>query len=78
MGFGKLAVQRRGIYWLTKCNVSVQEWRHCLQKQITTITDADLDKLLAEKLFAQVRKSLQNDFDLLMSRNFLQRLTTGV
>ncbi|MEG4959006.1 MULTISPECIES: TIGR03985 family CRISPR-associated protein [unclassified Microcoleus] len=61
--------------WLTKWNVSVNQWRHSLQKQIA-IADADLDKLLAEKLFAQVRKSLQNDFDFLVSRNLLQRLTS--
>ncbi|MEG3896465.1 MULTISPECIES: TIGR03985 family CRISPR-associated protein [unclassified Microcoleus] len=57
--------------WLIKWDVSVNEWRHSLQKQIA-ISDRDLDELLAEKLFAQVRKSLQNDFDLLVSRNCLQ------
>lgn len=61
--------------WLIKWDVSVKEWRQCLQKQIA-IADADLDKLLAEKLFAQVRKSLQNDFDLLVERHWLQRLTS--
>ena len=44
-------------------------------KRQIAISDRDLDELLAEKLFAQVRKSLQNDFDLLVSRNLLQRVT---
>ncbi|MEG4496155.1 TIGR03985 family CRISPR-associated protein [Microcoleus sp. F10-C6] len=60
--------------WLIKEDVSVNEWRHSLQKQIA-ISELDLDEVLAEKLFAQVRKSLQNDFDLLVSRNWLQRVT---
>jgi CRISPR-associated protein (TIGR03985 family) len=60
--------------WLIKLDVSVNEWQHALQKQIA-ISDIDLDWLLAAKLFAQVRKSLQNDFDMLVSRNWLQRVT---
>jgi CRISPR-associated protein (TIGR03985 family) len=60
--------------WFIEWEVSVNEWRHSLQKQIA-ISDRDLDELLAEKLFAQVRKSLQNDFDLLVSRNWLQRIS---
>ncbi|MBE9186349.1 TIGR03985 family CRISPR-associated protein [Microcoleus sp. LEGE 07076] len=60
--------------WLIKWDVSVNQWRQSLQKQIA-IADRDLDELLAEKLFAQVRKSLQNDFDLLVSRNWLQRVS---
>lgn len=60
--------------WLIKWDVSVKEWRQSLQKEIA-ISDRDLDELLAEKLFAQVRKSLQNDFDLLVSRNWLQLIT---
>lgn len=60
--------------WLIKWDVSVKDWRQSLQKQIA-ISDRDLDELLAEKLFAQVRKSLQNDFDLLVSRNWLQLIT---
>ncbi|MBE9163852.1 TIGR03985 family CRISPR-associated protein [Tychonema sp. LEGE 06208] len=57
--------------WLIEWDVPVNEWRHSLQKQLA-ISEIDLDELLAEKLFAQVRKSLQNDFDLLVSRNLLQ------
>ena len=60
--------------WLIKGDVSVNEWRQSLQKLIA-ISDFDLDELLAEKLFAQVRKSLQNDFDLLVSRTWLQLIT---
>ncbi len=60
--------------WLIEWDVSVKKWRNSLQKQIA-ISDRDLDEVLAEKLFAQVRKSLQNDFDLLVSRNWLQRVT---
>ncbi|MEG3935573.1 TIGR03985 family CRISPR-associated protein [Microcoleus sp. T3_B1] len=60
--------------WLIKEDVSVNEWRRSLRKQIA-ISELDLDELLAEKLFAQVRKSLQNDFDLLVSRNWLKRVT---
>jgi CRISPR-associated protein (TIGR03985 family) len=59
--------------WLTKWNISVNDWRQSLQKQIS-IADTDLDKLLVEKLFAQVRKSLQSDFDLLVSRHCLERV----
>ncbi|MEG4228544.1 TIGR03985 family CRISPR-associated protein [Microcoleus sp. N9_B2] len=61
--------------WFIKYNVSVKEWRQSFLKEIT-IADSDLDNILAEKLFAQVRKSLQNDFDLLVSRNWLKRLTS--
>lgn len=61
--------------WFIKCNVSLNEWRQSFLKEIT-IADSDLDNILAEKLFAQVRKSLQNDFDLLVSRNWLKRLTS--
>ena len=55
-------------------NALANSWRQSLQKEIA-ISDRDLDELLAEKLFAQVRKSLQNDFDLLVSRNWLQLIT---
>ncbi len=60
--------------WLIKWDVSIKEWRQSLQKQIA-LSDRDLDEILAENLFAQVRKSLQNDFDLLVSRNWLQLIT---
>lgn len=59
--------------WLLELTVPIAEWRNSLQAQIP-INTADLDKLLEERLFAQVRKSLQSDFDLLVSRNYLQRI----
>lgn len=59
--------------WLVASNISVDEWQHSLQKQIT-ISDPVLNACLEERLFAQVRKSLQSDFDLLVSRNWLQRV----
>ena len=59
--------------WLTKWDVSVTDWRHSLKKQIS-IADTDLDELLEQRLFAQVRKSLQSDFDLLVSRHCLERV----
>lgn len=60
--------------WLVELDVSVNEWRQSLQKQVL-ISHTVLDACLEERLFAQVRKSLQSDFDLLVSRNWLQRLT---
>jgi CRISPR-associated protein (TIGR03985 family) len=60
--------------WLMKWDVSIKEWRQSFQK-IIAISDVDLGDILAEKLFAQVRKSLQNDFDLLVNRNWLQRIS---
>lgn len=60
--------------WLLESNISVDEWRYSLQKQVP-ISDVVLDTSLKERLFAQVRKSLQSDFDLLVSRNWLQRVT---
>lgn len=63
--------------WLAKWEVSVEQWRYSLQKQIA-ISDSDLDNCLEERLFAQVRKSLQSDFDLLVSRNLLKRVTDVV
>lgn len=59
--------------WLIEANISVDEWRYSLQKQIT-ISSNTLDELLEHKLLAQVRKSLQSDFDLLISRHWLQRV----
>lgn len=59
--------------WLAKWDVSVEQWRHSLKKQIA-ISDSGLDKCLEERLFAQVRKSLQSDFDLLVNRHWLQRV----
>ncbi|NES18967.1 MAG: TIGR03985 family CRISPR-associated protein [Symploca sp. SIO3E6] len=60
--------------WLLEYEVEIEQWQHSLQKQIP-ISDSDIKPLLAERLFAQVRKSLQSDFELLVSRHWLQRLT---
>ncbi|NEP57874.1 MAG: TIGR03985 family CRISPR-associated protein [Symploca sp. SIO2G7] len=64
--------------WLLEYKVEIEQWQDSLQKQIL-ISDYEIEQLLAEKLFAQVRKSLQSDFELLASRHWLQRLnnTTG-
>jgi CRISPR-associated protein (TIGR03985 family) len=51
--------------------VPLDEWLDSLQKQIP-LSKSALEKLLEERLFAQVRKSLQSDFTLLVSRNCLQ------
>ncbi|KOP23922.1 CRISPR-associated protein [Hapalosiphon sp. MRB220] len=59
--------------WLLELDVSINEWRNSLQAQIP-IADSELEKLLEERLFGQVRKSLQSDFDLLVSRNYLQKI----
>ncbi len=58
--------------WLLESEVPVEEWQNYLQAEIP-IASSELEKLLQERLFAQVRKSLQSDFDLLVSRNYLQR-----
>jgi CRISPR-associated protein (TIGR03985 family) len=58
--------------WLLESEVLIDKWQNSLQTQIP-IANSELEKLLDEKLFAQVRKSLQSDFDLLVSRNYLQR-----
>lgn len=60
--------------WLSKFEVAIDKWQHSLQKQVF-ISDSDLENLLKERLFAQVRKSLQSDLDLLVARNWLQQLT---
>ncbi|MGC1396646.1 MAG: TIGR03985 family CRISPR-associated protein [Coleofasciculaceae cyanobacterium] len=60
--------------WLWVYEVEIEQWRYSLQKQIS-ISDSDLDNCLEERLFAQVRKSLQSDFDLLVERHWLQRVT---
>ncbi len=57
--------------WLLELEVPLDEWLDSLQKQIP-LSNSDLEKLLEERLFAQVRKSLQSDFALLVSRNCLQ------
>ncbi|KST66163.1 TIGR03985 family CRISPR-associated protein [Mastigocoleus testarum] len=64
--------------WLLDLEVPLNEWGNFLQTEIS-ISRSELEKLLEQRLFAQVRKSLQSDFDLLVSRNYLQRVehTTG-
>lgn len=61
--------------WLLELDVPVDEWQDSLQKQIP-IPNSELEKLLQERLFAQVRKSLQSDFDLLVSYQWLQRVNS--
>lgn len=58
--------------WLSKYEVEIEQWQNFLQKQIP---NSAIKPLLTERLFAQVRKSLQSDFDLLVSRDWLRRLT---
>ncbi|MDZ8227619.1 TIGR03985 family CRISPR-associated protein [Nostoc sp. ChiVER01] len=58
--------------WFLELEVPVDEWQYSLQQEIS-ISNSELEKLLEERLFAQVRKSLQSDLDLLFSRKYLQR-----
>ena len=57
--------------WLSELEIPVDEWRQSLQKEISNCKWEDL---LKERLFAQVRKSLQSDLDLLVSWGWLQRV----
>ncbi|MBF2063021.1 MAG: TIGR03985 family CRISPR-associated protein [Calothrix sp. C42_A2020_038] len=59
--------------WLIDFEVNLDEWRSVLQQKIS-IADSDIDRILEERLFAQVRKSLQSDFDLLVNRKCLHQL----
>jgi len=59
--------------WLKELNIAIDEWQESLQQHLS-ISDSDLKKLLHERLFAQVRKSLQSDLDLLVDLNWLQRV----
>ncbi|MEA5515822.1 TIGR03985 family CRISPR-associated protein [Nodularia sp. UHCC 0506] len=63
--------------WLLELEVPIDEWRNSLQQEIP-VYNSDLAKLveeiLNERLFAQVRKSLQSDLDLLVSKKCLQRV----
>ena len=61
--------------WLLELEVSVDEWQYSLKEEIS-ISNSALKKLLEERLFAQVRKSLQSDLDLLVSRKYLQRVNS--
>jgi CRISPR-associated protein (TIGR03985 family) len=63
--------------WFSELEVDIPHWQNLLQKQVT-ISNSDIEQLLEERLFAQVRKSLQSDFDLLVSRNWLQQLTDPI
>lgn len=65
---------KTAIQWLSQLDIPIDEWRQSLQKQIS-ISDSDVEDLLQERLFAQVRKSLQSDLDLLVSWGWLQRVT---
>lgn len=59
--------------WLEELDIPIDEWRQSLKKQ-TSLSDSNLEDLLQERLFAQVRKSLQSDLDLLVSLGWLQRV----
>ena len=70
---GNCACTKTTRQWLLESEVPIEEWQNYLQAEIP-IASSELEKLLQERLFAQVRKSLQSDFDLLVSRNYLQRV----
>lgn len=57
--------------WLIDLQVPLEEWIYSLLQ--IPIADGEIENLLQQRLFAQVRKSLQNDLDLLVSRNLLKR-----
>lgn len=59
--------------WLYELEIPVDEWQKSLQKQVS-ISDTDLENFLQDRLFAQVRKSLQCDLDLLVTWRWLQRV----
>ncbi|HBB33089.1 MAG TPA: TIGR03985 family CRISPR-associated protein [Cyanobacteria bacterium UBA8803] len=59
--------------WLYELDIPVNEWQQSLQEQIP-ISDSDLKDFLQERLFAQVRKSLQSDLDLLVNWHWLQQV----
>lgn len=59
--------------WFLELEVPIAEWKSSLQQEIS-ISNSQLEKLLEERLFSQVRKSLQSDLDLLVIRKYLQRL----
>ena len=63
--------------WFSELEVEIPQWQNSLQKQVN-ISNSDIEQILQERLFAQVRKSLQSDLDLLVSRNCLQRLTDTI
>ena len=63
--------------WFLELEVEIPQWQNSLQKQVN-ISNSDIEQILQERLFAQVRKSLQSDLDLLVSRNCLQRLTDTI
>ncbi|MBN3885081.1 MAG: TIGR03985 family CRISPR-associated protein [Nostoc sp. JL34] len=59
--------------WFLEWEVPIEQWQNLLQKYINR-SDSEIDELLNEPLFAQVRKSLQSDLDLLVTRKCLQLL----
>lgn len=65
------ACTKTTIDWLSNWGMPVEEWRQSLLQQIS-ICDADLDKLLKERLFAQTRKSLQDHLDHLETLGLLK------
>lgn len=58
--------------WLGDLEVAIDKWQISLQSQIP-IAASEIEEILQERLFAQVRKSLQSDFELLVSRQYLER-----
>lgn len=70
----KCACTKTTTQWLSELDIPIDDWRQSLQKQIS-ISDSDLEDLLQERIFAQVRKSLQSDLDLLVSWGWLQRVS---
>lgn len=66
--------QKTTEHWFLKLDVAIGKWQSLLQQEIS-IPDSELDKLQKERLFAQVRKSLQSDFELLFSRGWLQKIS---
>ncbi|MBW4505459.1 MAG: TIGR03985 family CRISPR-associated protein [Scytonematopsis contorta HA4267-MV1] len=63
--------------WFSELEIPADEWQHSLKQQIH-LPNVDLESLLKERLFAQVRKSLQSDFDLLVSRHYLERVKNTI
>ncbi len=62
--------------WLLELEVPADEWQYSLQTQIS-VSHSQLENLLEERLFAQVRKSLQSDLDLLVTRSYLRRVNNA-
>lgn len=56
--------------WLSKWGCNIAEWQQSLAA--INVARADLDEILAARLFALTRKSLQTYFDRLVNLNYLQ------